>query len=101
MTSINLATDIPSNINTLEKLVTWGISALNATNPTATAVEGQGYTEQAAQAGVFYVPSAAKHRFLGRVSLEYDPLYLGGGQKPWQFAVELSQTAIPAAFKTN
>ncbi len=101
MTAINLTTDIPSNINTLEQLVLWGISALNNTNPTAVAVEGQGYSEQSAQAGIFYVPASGKTRFLGRVSLEVDGNYLAGGQKPWKFAQELSTTAINANFRTN
>jgi hypothetical protein len=101
MTAINLATDIPSGINTIEQLVVWGISTLNNTNPTIQAVEGQGYSEQAAQAGIFFVPASGKTRFLGRVSLEVDPNYLGGGQKPWKFTQELSTTAINATFKTN
>ena len=101
MTAINLATDIPSNISTLEQLIMWGISTLNNTNPTIKAVEGQGYEEQAAQAGIFHVPASGKTRFLGRVSLEMDANYLGGGQKPWKFTQELSQTVINATFKTN
>jgi len=101
MTVINLATEIPSEIATLEQLVMWGISTLNNTNAAIKAVEGQGYEEQAAQAGIFHVPASGKTRFLGRVSLEVDPNYLGGGQKPWKFAQELSVTAINPIFKTN
>jgi hypothetical protein len=101
MTAINLATDIPPGITTYEQLAIWVISALNNANAAVTAVEGQGYSEQAAQAGIFFVPASGKTRFLGRVSLEMDPNYLAGGQKPWKFGLDLSTTAINAAFKTN
>ena len=101
MTSINIATDIPSGINTLEKLAVWVDLALSAVNPTVTAIEGPGYTERVAQAGTFFVQSDNKHRFLGRVSIQMSADYMSGGGKLWTYAQELSSTALPANFKAN
>lgn len=101
MTALNISTDIPSNIDTLEKLAMWACSALAHSNPGLTVVEGQGYSELAAQAGVFYVASDNKYRFLGRISMEVDKNHLSGTSKPWTFAKNLSTTALDAGFKSN
>ena len=39
MTQIDIATDIPSNINTLERLATWAIISLQQVNPTLKVIE--------------------------------------------------------------
>lgn len=101
MTAINIATDIPSQINTLEKLATWCNLALANINPTMQATEGVGYTERVAQAGNFYVAADNKYRFLGRLSIEMSPDHLAGGSKLWNYAQELSNTPLPAIFKAN
>lgn len=101
MTALNIATDIPSGINTLEKLVAWGSLTLAATNPQLKAVEGTGYQERVAQANPYYIEADNKHRLIGRQSIQLDASYLAGGAKTWTFAQELSSTAIPASFKSN
>lgn len=101
MTAINIATDIPSQIVTLEELVAWGILSLANINPTVVAIEGVGYEERAAQGGVFYVQSQNQYRFLGRVSLLVNPLHLAGGQKTWKYMQPLSNTALPNEFISN
>ncbi|MBE9182880.1 glucose-6-phosphate dehydrogenase [Oculatella sp. LEGE 06141] len=101
MTAINIATDIPSQINTVEKLATWCALVLANINPQMTVIEGVGYQERAAQAGVFYVAADNKYRLLGRVSIEMSPEHLAGGSKSWTYAQELSNTAIPTVFKSN
>lgn len=101
MTAINLTTDIPSQINTLEKLYVWAGLALANINPSLTAIEGVGYTERCAQAGIFYVAADNKYRALIRGSVQMSPDYLAGGAKQWTFAQELSNTALPAIFKAN
>jgi hypothetical protein len=101
MTALNISTDIPSQINTLEKLVAWANLALANVNPALTAIEGVGYTERCAQAGVFYVAADNKYRLLGRVSVQMSADYLAGGAKMWTYAQELSNTALPATFKAN
>lgn len=101
MTTLNISTDIPSGINTLEKLAAWCALTLQNINPTLTAIEGVGYEERTCQAGIFYVKADNKYRMLIRNSVQFSPDHLAGGQKMWQFAQELSNTAIPAAFKSN
>lgn len=101
MTAINLATDIPSGITTLEQLTAWCLLTLSNINPQMKVIEGTGYETRAAQAGIFYVDADNKHRFLGRCSLHVQPAHLAGGQKMWKYMNELSGTAIPAEFKSN
>lgn len=101
MTALNISTDIPSQINTLEKLIMWSGSTLANINPNLVAIEGIGYTERVAQAGIFYIQADNKYRALIRNSIQISPDYLAGGAKLWTFAQELSNTAIPAIFKSN
>lgn len=101
MSVLNIATDIPSQINTLEKLAVWSGLALANINPSLTAIEGQGYTERVSQAGVYYVQADAKYRVLIRHSIQMSADYLAGGAKLWTFAQDISNTAIPAIFKAN
>ncbi|MBA3920327.1 MAG: glucose-6-phosphate dehydrogenase [Nostocaceae cyanobacterium] len=101
MSVISIATQIPSNINTLEKLAVWCGLALANINPNLTAIEGVGYTERVSQAGIFYVQADNKHRALIRHSIEMSADYLAGGQKTWTFAQEHSNTQVPAIFTSN
>ncbi|MBD2202749.1 glucose-6-phosphate dehydrogenase [Calothrix sp. FACHB-1219] len=101
MTALNISTHIPSQIDTLEKLVVWGSLALANINPDLTAIEGVGYTERVSQAGIFYVQADNKYRALLRNSIQMSPDYLAGGAKLWTYAQPLSNTAIPAIFIAN
>lgn len=101
MTALNIATQIPSQIDTLEKLHAWSAAALFAINPTITVIEGIGYTERAAQSGRFWVAADAKTRLITRASLEVSPDYLSGSNKPWTYVQPLSNTALPASFSAN
>lgn len=100
MTAINIATDIPSNIDTLEKLAVWCGLTLANINASLVAVEGPSYTERVSQAGVFYVQADNKHRALVRHSIQMSPDYLAAGNNLWTYAIELSDTALPTIFKT-
>lgn len=101
MTALNIGTDIPSQIDTLEKLAVWVGLSLQHINGTAEVVEGQGYSERAAQFGVFYVGEAGVFRALIRESIEMSKDWQTGSQKPWQYAQPLSNSPIPAGFKAN
>ncbi len=101
MTAINIATDIPSQINTLEKLFVWAGAALANINPSLTNIEGVGYTERSAQYGIYYVAADNKYRALIRGSIQMSSDHQAGGAKTWTFAQELSNTALPAIFKSN
>ncbi|MDM9582313.1 glucose-6-phosphate dehydrogenase [Nostoc sp. GT001] len=101
MTALNISTDIPSQIDTVEKLAAWCGMVLFATNPTLTVIEGVGYTERATQSNNFWVAADAKTRNITRLSLEVSADHLSGSGKPWTFIQPLSNTPIPAAFKAN
>lgn len=101
MTAINIATDVPSGIQTMEELAAWVLLSLANINPGLMSTEGVGYIERAAQAGIFFVQSENKYKFLGRVSLDVNPMHLAGGQKTWKYMQPLSNTALPNEFKSN
>lgn len=101
MTALTIATQIPSQINTVEKLHLWSGLLLANINPAVTAIEGTGYTERCAQAGVFYVAADTKYRSLIRCSIQMSADYLAGGAKLWTYAQELSNTTIPTIFTSN
>ncbi|MEH2250075.1 glucose-6-phosphate dehydrogenase [Nostoc sp.] len=101
MTALNIATQIPSQITTLEQLHAWTSLALFAINPDLTVIEGVGYTERAAQAGNFWVAADSKTRIICRLSLAVSPDYLSASGKPWTFVQPLSNTPLPATFSAN
>ena len=101
MTTINVATDIPSGITTLEQLIVWATSAAAIINPTEQVVEGTGYSERACQSGTFYVVTSGMWRNLARTSIQMSADMQSGSAKPWTYAIELSNTPLPASFKSN
>lgn len=101
MTAIAIANQIPSQIDTLEKLHVWSGLALANINPTQTAIEGVGYTERVSQAGIFFVAADNKYRALIRSSIQMSPDHLAGGAKLWTYAQPLASTAIPIIFTAN
>jgi hypothetical protein len=101
MTALNIATDIPSNIVTLEQLSVWCSKCLWQLNPALNATEGENYSVRAAQSGEFYIAATNKTRHVGRQSIELAPEAATGPLKDWMYAQELSTTALTAAMKSN
>jgi hypothetical protein len=101
MTALNIATDIPTSIVTLEQLAVWCSRCLWQLNPSLNATEGENYTQRAAQAGEFYIAAVNKTRHVGRQSIELSAEYATGPLKDWMYALELSTTALTAAMKAN
>jgi hypothetical protein len=101
MTAINIATDIPSQIDTLEKLAVWLSNCMTNLNSNVSATEGEGYVQRAMSSGVFYIASVDKTRHIGRHSIELSADHLVGGSKPWAYALEVSQKPLTAAMKSN
>jgi hypothetical protein len=101
MTAINIATDIPSTINTVEQLSAWCSNVLSTLNSNVSSVEGDNYSLRSAQSGNFYIASVDKTRHVGRQSLELAPDYQVGGAKPWSYVMELSQKPLTTAMKSN
>lgn len=101
MSALTLGTDIPSQINTVEKLSAWCGLVLANQYPNALATEGPNYSERVAQAGIFYIPAAGEYRLLLRQSLLITPDYLAGGAKMWTYAQQIGTDPIPVIFKSN
>jgi len=102
MTAINIATQIPSQIVTLEQLGSWVGASLAYLNPATTAIEGPGYTERVAQSSIFYISADNRWRQLIRISLPVSADFQAGGtQKQWMFAQTLTNNAMPTIFTSN
>lgn len=101
MTAINIATQIPTNIVTLEQLAVWVGSCLATLNSNVTALEGVNFAQNAAIAGVFYIGASDSSRHVGRQSIGMDPNYLVGGQKHWMYAQELSSKVLTPEMAAN
>jgi hypothetical protein len=101
MTALNIATDIPSQIVTVEQLNVWTGNVLANLNSNVNAIEGDNYTQRAAQSQEFYIAAVDKTRHVTRTSIEISPDHLVGSAKPWIYAVELSTKPLTAAMKSN
>ena len=99
MTAVNIATDIPSNIVTVEQLSVWCNNCLAALNPSLSVVEGENYSQRAASTGTYYIASTNKYRHIGRVSVEMSLDHLYDGDKPWLNALPLSDVPLDARMK--
>ncbi len=101
MTTLVTSTDIPTNINTVEKLVLWCVLLLQKNNPTKAVLEiANGTPEKVAQVALIKADDETI-RVILRASIEVDPAYAEVTGKFWEKARELSNTAIPASYKTN
>jgi hypothetical protein len=101
MTALNIATDIPSSINSVEKLSVWCTNVLHRLYADISVAEGESYTQRAAQANPYYIASANVHRHIGRQSIELDPDFSIGGTKPWSYAKDLGTKSLTADMKAN
>ena len=101
MTSLVIGTDIPTNINTLEKLAAWVGLALARCNPSLKILEGANDSPQRAAQAVLIKADDGSYRLVVRLSIQVADAYAESTQKFWFNAQELSGTALPAAFKTN
>ncbi|MBD2609581.1 hypothetical protein H6G81_35105 [Scytonema hofmannii FACHB-248] len=89
---------LPDNIDTLEKLIAWAATACYQLNKTATAVEGAGVAQRVAQFGIFNVESNNTNRVILRQSLELEEDFAINGKPIWEEVKELSQQPLPTAF---
>ena len=102
MTTIDITTEIPTNINTLERLAAWVILGLRRVNPTQQVLEiPGGNPERVVQAAIIQADDDTI-RFFGRVSISIESDYAEDNvNKLWMKAEELSNTSLPDAFKQN
>ena len=102
MTVIDPATDIPSQINTLERLAMWSLMALRRVNPTLSVIEiADSPAEKVAQTALVQADDNTI-RFIGRVSLEIPSDYADDNTtKLWTKPLEFSNTSLPEAYKQD
>lgn len=101
MTAITLATQIPSNINTLERLHAWSAYALAFVNPTLGVLETPDRAEKVAQAAIFQAADNT-YRILARSCIPVSADWMNNRTiKIWMHTQEISNVALPADFTTN
>jgi hypothetical protein len=92
--------DIPTNINTLEKLALWLGSALASCNPNTMAIEAPNYSTRVCQVGTFLIEADNKYRSIIRFSIPINSDFLIGVNNPWTYAEELSSNELNPLFKS-
>lgn len=94
-----LLTEIPTNINTLERLMAWGAFGLQKCNPTKTIIE-QANTDpmNVASVSIFRADDLSL-RVLLRLNIPLNTNYADSVDPMWVAALELSNTDLPASFK--
>lgn len=102
MTTINIATDIPASINTLERLTAWAIMSLRRVNPTARVLEvAEEAPVQVIQSAIVQADDGSV-RFFGRVSIPIESDYAEDNtNKLWLKAEEITNTVLPDGFKVD
>lgn len=98
MTAFNLS-DLPTSIDTIEKLGVWVGLVLEEINSDLTAIEGSGPAASVADIGIFDVTQTKSVRVISRVSVEVNKSFTYSGKKLWEEIKELSSTALPDGFK--
>jgi hypothetical protein len=90
-------TTVPTDINTVEREIVRLIYLLKVLNPMLQILEEDNRPEKQAQTYEQFNPEG-KLLFIGRVTIELDPIVAADGGKKWMAAKELSQGVVPAAF---
>lgn len=101
MTALNISTDIPTNINSLEKLAAWVGLALARCNPSLKILENPNVASERVAQAVLIKADDNSLRLVVRTSIPIADDYAANTQKFWTNAQEFSNTALPAAFKVN
>ncbi len=102
MTALTISTDIPTNINTLEKLAAWVGLALERCNPTLKTLESPDAEPQRVAQAVLIKADDGNHRMVIRMSLPISSDYASNSTvKFWQNTNTISDVALPTAYKAN
>lgn len=101
MTAFSTA-DLPTSVNTLEKLSMWVALATNNINQQTSVQEIPNLNQPVAVAQLFEYDDngVKKWRFVGRFSVEVSPNWQQGATKLWTHAQALSANALPTDFKS-
>ena len=106
MTAIVPGTDIPSSVDTLEKLIVWALSAFrtlhtNETYPEILPTQADSGLRYTVTTGVGNDTDGAL-RFLTRASIEIDDAALNDNTgKFWTYALENGSSVLPSNYTSN
>jgi hypothetical protein len=102
MTVFASSTDLPSAINSLEKLAMWVGLLMTRINPTIAILEDPGYApERMCQAQIRRCDDGKEYCIV-RISIPLDEAYKSDiTRKLWTFASDISNVSIPTGFKSN
>lgn len=92
--------DIPSNVNTVEKLVVWGNTILSDLYPDLTRVESAGQAVRLVQSGPFLIEATTPSQWviISRSSLSLPSNWRRNG-KIWVNVTDIGPSAIPPEYK--
>ena len=95
MTAINITTDIPTNIKTLEQLAAWSALALYRCNPSRKILENPDLSPQpVAYIGLIKADNNT-NRLVVRLSLPIADSYPESSQKFWMNTLEFDNVELP------
>jgi hypothetical protein len=101
MTTLALS-QIPSNINTVEKLHAWSGFVLRSVHGQTSLIEVSGLLPEARHQAPVIEPPGGTICYVFRNNIEFDPTHVADKTKKlWEFARETNQNTIPAFFTTN
>lgn len=96
-----VATDIPSNIDTLEKLQVWLGYALARCNPTIKMLESPQDDPVRVCEVVTIRDDLGVYRAVVRVAVPLADNYAEATTKIWESALKIDDVPLPSAFKSN
>lgn len=93
--------DLPTSINSVEKLVAWGNTVLNDLYPTQTVTESVNQVERVAQSALFFITASDPQgwRLISRTSIPFSSSWRRTG-KLWVHAQDLGTSPIPPEYKS-
>ena len=94
MTAFN-SSQIPSSVDTFEKLNAWSALVLNHVNPNLEVIEGPNAVVKASQFGIFKIDSTGKTNVFSRQSCELEDDFAYYNGPLYERVKEFSQTAAP------
>jgi hypothetical protein len=95
------AANIPTQINTLERLAAWACLALHRINPTQAILEVPNTSPEKVAQAVLINADDDSIRLVTRIAFKVDPAYIESTDKFWLNVQEFSNTTLPTAFTTN
>lgn len=95
------SSDLPPQINTLEKVAAWATATLSALYPSEFVIEAPRVEEQVATSNPFQILATGTPdwRLISRTSLKMPDDWQGRG-RPWELVEEIGTLPIPTKFKS-